>query len=654
MKPGATVVGAQAGARPEGAPRREDRPHSRSPDTRAPGPQQDPGEPTERRRLDRRNGDRRQQPRLDSEFEGAASSAEARRALAADTGPGAEGEGHAARQRILRLYLAARVAVAVAWVGVQGIGAGLGLSTTGAMNVVAWLYAAQVVTVWVVPRLRALVTSPNPSRGGRVRWLLTVGADLIAFLGLHAVQADVGSSYTALLVLPVLMAGVLSSRVVALGTAAAVSLMLLAVGSRAAFGSPDDLLVLARQGFTGIGFFLIALLTSEISARLEREEKAAAGSREQARRQAELNRLVLDEMAEGVLVVDGRLWVRAANPAARLLISGGEPTPAPPFALLQRPCWEGLAQAVESAFQRESWPEAGRALELRFREGGRRGLIVRMRFTRPLRPDGSPGRRGAGAEEHCVLFLEDARTVQARARQDKLAAMGRMSAGIAHEIRNPLAAIAQANQLLGEEVHTPGQQRLSKMVSDNVHRLQRIVEDVLEAASASTQLEATLSDARAEVAAAVADWAAAASEPGQARELVRLDLPPAALPVQFDGEHLRRVLVNLLDNARRHGSGAPGSIQLRLAPRDAASVVISVASDGSPIAPAVERHLFEPFFSTRSRGSGLGLYICRELCERHAASIEYRLKPPEARHRNAFVVVMRRAAGGQGSEVGQT
>ena len=413
------------------------------------------------------------------------------------------------------------------------------------------------------------------------------------------------------------------------------------------------MIVLAQQGFTGIGFFVIALLTSELTTRLVREERAAAGSLELARRQAELNRLVLDEMAEGVLVVDRRLRVQAANPAAQTLVSGNDPLPAPPYALDQEPSAGVLTQAVEAAFQGEGWPEAGRLLEMRLPDGAPRSLIVRMRFTRGMGA-GSDGASRSESEDYCVLFLEDARTVQARARQDKLAAMGRMSAGIAHEIRNPLAAIAQANQLLGEEVGSPGLQQLSRMVDDNVRRLQRIVGDVLEAVAAPGRADAASCDARAVAAAVVADWIATSGSDGDGRELVRLDLPAEPMPVLFDAEHLRRVLVNLLDNARRSGSGDPGSIQLRLARRDAASGVIALASDGEPIPPAVERHLFEPFFSTRSRGSGLGLYICRELCERHGASIEFRLKPPDERHRNAFVIVMRRPAGRAGTEMGQS
>jgi two-component system sensor histidine kinase PilS (NtrC family) len=112
--------------------------------------------------------------------------------------------------------------------------------------------------------------------------------------------------------------------------------------------------------------------------------------------------------------------------------------------------------------------------------------------------------------------------------------------------------------------------------------------------------------------------------------------------VSFDHEHLRRVLVNLLDNAQRHASAEPGAIWLRLAARDEGSAELSVLSDGAPIPPEVERHLFEPFFSTRSRGSGLGLYICRELCERFGASIDYRPRPATERLRNEFVVSLRR------------
>ena len=295
--------------------------------------------------------------------------------------------------------------------------------------------------------------------------------------------------------------------------------------------------------------------------------------------------------------------------------------------------WTGLVRTVEQAFIESSWPEEGRDVTLEFEPGSNRTLRVRVRFTRH--------RAAQASEDFCVLFLEDVRNMQARSRQEKLAAMGRVSAGIAHEIRNPLAAIAQANALLAEDATDPGQRQLMQMVADNVDRLKRIVDDVMEVAPGQMQ-EVRAIDATAQVAAVCSDWARSVGLKLGDQSVLRVELPPQPLGVAFDAEHLRRVLVNLLDNARRHASSAPGAIQLRLESRDDARAFLSVASDGAPIPPEVERYLFEPFFSTRSRGTGLGLYICRELCERYGASIDYRARAAGDLHCNEFFVVMRR------------
>jgi two-component system sensor histidine kinase PilS (NtrC family) len=185
--------------------------------------------------------------------------------------------------------------------------------------------------------------------------------------------------------------------------------------------------------------------------------------------------------------------------------------------------------------------------------------------------------------------------------------------------------------------------QLTRMVADNVERLKRIVDDVMELAPGLAQ-EHSVVDARAQVAAVCGEWESGAGIGAGGAVLLRVDLPAAPLNVVFDHEHLRRVLVNLLDNARLHATGAPGALQLRLHGRDANEAQLTLASDGEPITPEVERQLFEPFFSTRSRGTGLGLYICRELCERHGARINFRLRPAGDRHRNEFSVAMRRQA----------
>lgn len=558
-------------------------------------------------------------------------SREARRAAASPVG---------ALVRIVRTYAAARAAVGVALVVAQGATSLLGVRALPAVVLVCVLYALQAAVIWLLPSYRELTEPQVLVQRRRRQWLATIGVDLLAFGLLHALDAHTSFNYAALLVLPVLMSGVLMSRLMALATSAGVALLLLGVAWRAMPVTGEGAAVLAQSGLAGIGLFVIVLLAGELAGRLAREELAARGSLEIARQQARLNRLVIEEMVDGVLVVDRRLRVRAANPAARTLLAPIGMGPTAPFNLRDRDFCRPLADAVEQALAAGDWPDGGRDVQIAFDDGSSRTLRLRVRFTRRRSVAANEANKAAG-EEFCVLLLEDVRTAQARVRQEKLAAMGRMSAGIAHEIRNPLAAVAQANALMLEDALAPAQAALARMIADNVRRLQRIVDDVLEVAPGPLNELRTI-DARAEVDSAVTEWARTNQIELGADSPVRVDLPGTALGVVFDPEHLRRVLVNLLDNGLRHGTRAPGALMLRLAARDESTAVLSVASDGPPIPADVERHLFEPFFSTRSRGSGLGLYICRELCERYGATIEYRPRAATDRYRNGFIVVVQR------------
>ena len=541
--------------------------------------------------------------------------------------------------RVYRTYAAARAAVGVGLVAVQVVGGLLGSRSPVLLVLVCMAFAVQAITLWLLPRYAPLAEPQQTASLRRRQWLATIGVDLLAFSTLHFIESGSSFNFAALLVLPVLMAGVMTQRLLALGTAAAVTLMLLLVAWRGTLTGSDITNLMLQSGLAGLGLFAITLLAGELAGRLAREELAARGSLELARQQAMLNRLVIEEMADGVLVVDRRMRVRAANPAARALLVAEDLSSMAPFQLTDRPGWVDLHQSVSRALADGDWPEAGRDITLNFAGGHSRTLRMRVRFTQ-----GTPLQENAGTGEQLgVLLLEDVRTAQARLRQEKLAAMGRVSAGIAHEIRNPLAAISQANALLLEDELAPTQQRLARMVADNVERLKRLVDDVMEVAPGATPSLRVI-DATAEVGAAVSEWAHTAQLPLGTDSQLRVELPVRPLGVVFDPEHLRRVLVNLLDNARRHAHDSPGAVFLRLAARDDGVVQISVLSDSEPITPEVERYLFEPFFSTRSRGSGLGLYICRELCERYDASIEYRPRPGAERLRNEFLVTLRRGA----------
>jgi two-component system sensor histidine kinase PilS (NtrC family) len=218
--------------------------------------------------------------------------------------------------------------------------------------------------------------------------------------------------------------------------------------------------------------------------------------------------------------------------------------------------------------------------------------------------------------------MQDQREMEARMRADKLASMGRMSAAVAHEIRNPLAAIAQANALLEEDLSEPRHRQLTRMVQQNAERLGKIVDDVLNISSVQQRgpaLAASEVELNDEVTRICHDW----KEQNRIDHLLRLDLSGTSIKTRFESEHLRRILVNLLDNARRHASDHLDAIQVSTSLSAAGQGSLSVWSDGQPMDQSVERHLFEPFFSSESRSSGLGLYICRELCQEQGAGIAY-------------------------------
>ncbi|HEU4457923.1 MAG TPA: ATP-binding protein [Methylibium sp.] len=545
--------------------------------------------------------------------------------------------------RLLRAFLAARALLGIALLGTELMVTWFGSRPQRElMLALCSLYAMAALASWWRRPDDTPLRAPS-MRLSRPQWLATVGVDLLIFSILQFVNAGAGGlNYSALLVLPVMTASVLTPRPQALGVAAASALVILASAGLAMGASGDGAVAFTQAGLAALGLFVVSLLAGELSGRLAREELSARGSMELARRQAQLNRLVLEEMQDGVMVVDRRGRVRAANPAARgLLGEPARPASAEPesLALTGKPAWEPLVRAVDRAFADGHWPEAGRDVVLGRADAndaaqGPRSLRLRVRFTR---------RAASGApEDYCVLFMEDLRIVQARLRQEKLAAMGRVSVGIAHEIRNPLAAIMQANDLLAEDVATPQQERLTRMVSENAQRLKRIVDDVMELAPGVAPQPVTI-DATAQVATIAAEWARTVKLP-TADSPLDLQLPAEPLEALFDPEHLRRVLVNLLDNGLRHGSRTAGAVRVRLEAGADQRATLEVASDGEPIGPEVERHLFEPFFSTRSRGTGLGLYICRELCERYGASIEHGARRAGERHRNVFTVSMRRAA----------
>ena len=524
--------------------------------------------------------------------------------------------------RLWRAFMAARVTIAGVLLALQALIQGLGNANNGwsVAICVGYLCATVAVRMWARPK--------PPGSTFDAQWVSTIGVDMVAFSALNFLQAS-GINYVLLFALPVLLASVLGPLLLALGTAASVTLFLLADAWWISLQSMGELASRFLQaGLSGSGFFAVALLANQLALRLAREEQLAKNSQSVARMQTQVNELVIETLTDGVLVVDANGIVRSANPASRRLLATGDATRMAPFMLATEIAWQPLVALMRRTFLLRVPQDADVNLE-RLGHNGRR-LHVRTRLA---------AAQDNSHESLCVMFLEDLREMEARVRVEKLAAMGRMSAAVAHEIRNPLAAISQANALLEEDLQDAGHRQLTTMVRQNVQRLAKIVDEILNISRAqvvdANQMHAalTLDDAVARIS---ADWAKQTAS----LNFTQLALDAYGATVVFDPDHLRRLMINLLDNARRYASQTGGAIEVSTR-RSPGQAHLYVWSDGEPLEKTVQTHLFEPFFSSESRTSGLGRYICRELCERYGAVIVYQRTLRHAVEGNEFFVLFK-------------
>ena len=353
-----------------------------------------------------------------------------------------------------------------------------------------------------------------------------------------------------------------------------------------------------QPGLLSIGYFATAGITSQLAQRVVANETLARQRGSALQSQQRVNQLVLADMQDGVLVLDREGRVAQANPQGARLLG-----------------IERLAGADFGALLPEA---AGRWSAWRLDAGQRgiaapgvfdvstRGRELRVRFI------------DAGTEEEfTVAFIEDMTRLREQAQQLKLAALGRLTANIAHEIRNPLSAISHAAELLDEGQRKVDQVRLTRIIRDNTLRLDRLVSDVLQL-NRRDRVEAERIHLNVWLNGFLEEFA---SNESVVPERLVLEVASDAW-VRFDRGHLHQVLWNLLRNAVRHATSGAGSVRfvVRVLTNQ---VELNVTDDGLGVSKSNQGQLFEPFFTTYSAGTGLGLYLARELCAANGATLEY-------------------------------
>ena len=354
-------------------------------------------------------------------------------------------------------------------------------------------------------------------------------------------------------------------------------------------------------GMLGFTLFVTAIL-AHVLAKRARESEALAHQRGlDLANMAQLTDYIIQQMHTGVMVVGPDRLVRLINSAAWRLL--GMPT-LPPNAPLAAyaPELEALLQTLE-----------GEQSDHKRRVSLQNSPYVLLLQYVPI---------GQGQRGGALLYLEDAAATTQQAQQLKLASLGRLTASIAHEIRNPLGAISHAGALLAEAPDLlPPDRRLTEIIAEQSRRINTIVENVLQLGRRDrTQLVLLPLD----------QWLARFAQEfshvhHDAEQWLQIAPVEQGLQAWFDPGHLHQVLSNLCENALRHGQRREGemAVILRTGRLGERHGYIDVCDNGPGVDEAMRADIFEPFFTTQNKGTGLGLYLARELAECNHAQLRY-------------------------------
>lgn len=365
--------------------------------------------------------------------------------------------------------------------------------------------------------------------------------------------------------------------------------------------------VIVRAGTLGILYFAAAFILQNITRRMARSEALASDRAQSIQELEQINQQIIQRMRTGIVVVDSFGQIRLANAAAEELLFGlpnteDLPTPSKgrslPGPLCQRlKNWQQHPQQRSEPFQASNTSP-----------------MLQANFTR-LDHKG---------REHILVFVEDISKVTQQAQQMKLASLGRLTAGIAHEIRNPLGAISHAAQLMAESDQLDtGDRKMLDIIQRHSKRVNGIIENVLEL-SRRRAANTDLVDVASWLRDIVEDYRQTLQARYDEHVDISLNLASDLPPARFDHSQLEQVVINLCDNGLRYSKQHTGKASLTIhagVTDDGERSYVDIRDVGPGISAENRNSIFEPFFTTDKSGTGLGLYLARELCEANQAHL---------------------------------
>jgi two-component system sensor histidine kinase PilS (NtrC family) len=429
--------------------------------------------------------------------------------------------------------------------------------------------------------------------------------DAVAISLLMFASGGVGSGLGILFVVPVgAMALLADSRdAFVLAALATLALLIQQIGGHVTgTASAADY---SSTGILGGIVFLVALLAWPVARRLRDSEATVRRQQVDLANLAQLSQYIVQHLRESIVVVDHENRVRLINESAAQLLGDRS---AYPGALLGEASPQ-LLYLLETWRARTATP-ATPSHTFVAADGGH---VIQPHFASLGGSEPSP----------VIVFLEDTELLAAKIQQSKLAGLGRLSASIAHEIRNPVGAMSHAAQLLGESTSLSAEdKRLTEIVHTNGDRVRQIIENVMSMARRESSRPERI---------ILASWLTAFRD----EFCATMQIDPARITiasllgdveVQVDPSQLRQIVWNLCENAVKYGANETSSdvIEMRVGRlASTARPFLEVADRGPGIAVQHRERIFEPFFTGNERGTGLGLFLARELAQTNGATLLY-------------------------------
>lgn len=460
-----------------------------------------------------------------------------------------------------------------------------------------------------------LVISPFKSKTLTFFHPIQIVIDIIFIILLMYAAGGIQSGLGLLLIITIVTASLVSNGRLSLFYAAVATIGLLLEQSYQITKWGLSAASYSQPVMLSLSCFATAWLAYSLAKRMLQSEDLASARGVDLENLEQINALITQEMQDGVMVVDQNANIRHHNAQADALLSL---TKNSHLTLMLN---ESVPEIV-AAFT--DWIKGEKSTSNRMISVNNRELKLRFEPISPLN-------RQLGA----VIFIQDWSQIQSAAQQAKLAALGRLTANIAHEIRNPLSAISHANQLLQEDENvTAPNGRVLQIIADNIGRIDQIIKDVLELnrRDRTHQEKIALNQFVTDF---YSQFCAVEKVPASNFQLI---LFAQEQTITFDQRHLTQILWNLCKNGWQHSRKENGSLNLRCVEIDNTGLNLEISDNGNGVAEQDRSKLFEPFYTTKTTGNGLGLYISRELAEANGAYLRYQA----LEHGSVFILQLKK------------